>query len=406
MQFSRWTAAAIFAALAITTPGLNAQAIAPDPDPQFTDSCGRKSTLGTEDYQGNVKSILYESFVTSAVNLSPAARTATLPLHQGTLGTPNGTPVYYILTDVSDCDEARTRGLNYAPKLGFLVNPTTGEPVNKSVMKVKGPDVNGDGIVFTGTADYSPVRIFTPNQPDGWPPAASQPGSNGDGNYTPFVSYKVGNKYVVANASQVANSTGVKDFIPEIDFSKKTVKFNLVTGIYNFAFVMYLRMDASDTVITGFEGGIYAPNPELAPGGGLRSFAAGQTRQTILPIINGIRGVGSLNDRQGIQSSALGEGDPLNVMGATPGENEYSPIWDLTPVVWTDAAIAAGKRQRLHQDDEVRNFVQAGLVVGAVPASANTPFNADIGVNSFGVVSNCPILLRVLQGIPAYAGGK
>ena len=72
-------------------------------------------------------------------------------------------------------------------------------------------------------------------------------------------------------------------------------------------------------------------------------------------------------------------------------------------MVWTDAAIAAGKRQRLRQDDEVRNFVQAGLLTGLPGASG--PFNADLGLTSLGIVSNCPIMLRVMAGLPAYKGG-
>jgi len=347
--------------------------------------------------------IQYETFMTSAINLSPAARTATLPLHQGM--DQNGQPVYFIVTESSDCDTARTLRINYAPKLGFLID-SNGNPVNKSAQKVVVAPAGGNGdplgtVVFSGTADFSPVRVFAPSSPGGWPPAQSTPGAVGDSNYTPFITYRnAAGEHVVLNASQVANATGIKDFIPEINFTKNTVTFNLVMGIYDFNFVMYLRMDASDPAVTGFEGGIYAPNPGLAPIGGKRYLAEGTARQTIMPVLNGPRGVDRIYDRQGLQSGALGEGDPLNVLGAKPGDDEYSPIWDVTPVVWTDAAIAAGKRQRLHQDDEVRNFVAAGLLAGLYGASG--PFNSDIGVTSLGVVSNCPVMLRVVQGLLPY----
>ena len=203
------------------------------------------------------------------------------------------------------------------------------------------------------------------------------------------------------NASQVANSkTGVKDFIPVIDYSGMTVTFNLVMGIYDFDFVLYLRMDASNSALAGFEGGIYAPAPGLSPGNGSRLST--MPRQTIMPILNGILGVENFYERQGLQSGALGEGDPFNVLGALPGEaSDYSPIWDVTPGVWSQAAIAAGKRQRMHQDDEVRAFVASdGDLVSYPGATGN--FNSDIGLTSLGVVSNCPVMLRIMSGVLPY----
>jgi hypothetical protein len=370
----------------------HAQAIFPPTrDPQSNDTaCLGLSSLR---HEGDIE---YETFMTSAIKLSPGAKTATLPLHKGFDN--RGSPVYYILTESSDCNEAKARHINYSPKLGFLVD-AAGNPLSKSVQQVA-RDREGK-IHFTGTADFSPVRVFTPSVPDGWPPAASQPGSVADADYSPFITYVNGQgRPVVFNASQVANATGVKDFIPEIDYDHMTVTFNLVMGIYDFNFVMYLRMDASDATISGFEGGIYAPNPAEAPIGGDRFFEDGSARQVILPVLNGIRGVDRRFDRQGLQSAALGEGDPFNVMGAKPGDDQYSPIWDVTPVVWTDAAIAGGRRQRLHQDDEVRAFVLSGDLVGLPGATG--PINADIGIKSLGVVSNCPIMLRVMKGLLPY----
>src|SRR5260370_9718524 len=98
-----------------------------------------------------------------------------------------------------------------------------------------------------------------------------------------------------------------------------TVTFNLVHGIYNFHFVMYLRMDATDPLISAFEGGVFAPNLVLAPTNGDRFFADKSARQTILPIVNGIRGFDKILDRQGVQTAELGERDPFNGMVAKPG---------------------------------------------------------------------------------------
>ena len=52
--------------------------------------------------------------------------------------------------------------------------------------------------------------------------------------------------------------------------------------------------------------------------------------------------------RQGL-NSALSDGkSPLNVLGGIPTvATDYSPIWDLNPVVWTQKAIDLGYRSRL-----------------------------------------------------------
>src|SRR5260370_15560434 len=96
-------------------------------------------------------------------------------------------------------------------------------------------------------------------------------------------------------------------------------------------------------------------------------------------------------------------------MAAKTGEQEYSPLWDITPPVWTAGAVAAGKRQRLHQDDEVASFIAAGLMESWGPSAAapNADFKgplAPAGLKSLNIVSNCPIMLRILEGLPTTAG--
>lgn len=347
----------------------------------------------------------FETFMESALALSVKAKTVTLPLYKGTDGTND---VYYIVTEASDCDLARQFKVNYAPKLNnLLVNGVPGPSATSAVQVVS---VDNKGVVtFAASADFTPVRLFTPSSPDGWPPVVpgTTAGAKGGANYSPFITYRNANgKYVVLNASQVATAPRgsknltVKDYVPQVDLVNMSATFNLVMGIYDFNFLMYLRMDASDDVVSGFEGGIYAPKPNNAPGNGLRLLSQGSARQTIMPVVNGIRGTNNIYDRQGLQSGALGEGDPLNVLGAKPGDDEYSPIWDVTPVVWTDLS----KRQRLHQDDEVRAFVMSGALSG-VPGVTGA-YNADIGVKSLGVVSNCPVMLRVMKGLLPYDATK
>ena len=404
----------VLASIPFAAGPLAGQAITPDP----AENHPTKSVcLGTAKVM-NDDGIQFETYMRSAVNLSPHAVTATLPLFKGYAG--NGSPVYYIVTESSDCKTADRLGINYSEKLGKLID-ATGNPVNKSVQQVTIDSAGAVHFAADTDVDFSPVRIFTastastPNffdpvadGPQAFPPSAFAAPSVGGPNYTPLITYtEASGKHIVLNATIVANATGIKKFIPAIDFNKMTVTFNLVHGIYNFHFVMYLRMDASDALISAFEGGNLAPNLNLAPIDG--DSSSNSARQHILPIVNGIRGVDKLFGRQGVQSGALLEGDPNNVMGAKPGQDQdYSPLWDITPPVWKPAAVAAGKRQRLHQDDEVASFVMAGDMESWGPAVAmgHPGVPGFAGIVTLNIVSNCPIMLRVLEGLPAFPGGK
>jgi len=382
-----------------------AQALQPDPDPQQIDSCGRKSQIGNE---GPVS---YETFMTSAISLDPLNQNVTLPLHKGYVGAGTSTPVYYILTDTSDCTEAIQNKINYVPKLANLLPTLTGPgPYPLQVVTV---DKNGY-IHFPASATFNASsRMFVPDPVIGWPPITSIPGSTtaaltqGAPNYSPYITYvNSAGKQVVFNASHVADAFGNAKNFATVDLTHMTATLTMVKGIYDFNFVMYLRMDATNCTIAGFEGGICAPAPEQAPIGGDRFIADGSARQVIIPVLNGVANPMTNADpyeRQGLQSAAFGKGDPLNVMGATPGEDEYSPLWDITPVVWTSTAISGGFLQRLHQDDEVRNFVNSGALTDYASIYGPVgPEDADIGILSLGIVSNCPIMLRVNAGVLPY----
>jgi hypothetical protein len=69
--------------------------------------------------------------------------------------------------------------------------------------------------------------------------------------------------------------------------------------------------------------------------------------------------------------------------------------------MWTDAAIAAGRRVQLHSQDEVRFQVQAGNLVSALPGTPNAGLG---GINAIGAISNCPIMV-VFPGGHIFSGG-
>lgn len=335
----------------------------------------------------------YEQFVTSAISVDLTAFTVTMPMFKGF--DPQGNPVYYILTDSSDCHDATVKGLNHVPKLALLIDPVTKKPKNKSA-QLATRDTQGM-LHFSGTVDFSPIRYYVPG-PNGFPATSFQPGSVGDANYSPFVTTGDG---IVFNAPQVANGTGIKDFVYSVDYTKMTVTLQLVHGVYDGKFLMYLRMESSDPMVAAFEGGAFAPNMEMAPGLGDRFYNDGSSRQVILPVVNGIWGIDHPDTRQGLNSGFRGDGDPFNILGAVPifDDPEYSPLWDLTPVVWTDAAVKSGMVKRVNSDTDAAALVAAGNMV-SLSTDPSLPVNTDVNVRALGGLSNCPVILRLWSPLP------
>ena len=95
--------------------------------------------------------------------------------------------------------------------------------------------------------------------------------------------------------------------------------------------------------------------------------------------------------RQGLNSALFGEGDPFNISQEQPSDPvHYTPIWDVTPVMWTDAAIAAGLSVQLHSQDQVRTQFQAENLVSPLPGTPNAGLG---GLNAIGAISNCPLMV-------------
>ncbi len=102
--------------------------------------------------------------------------------------------------------------------------------------------------------------------------------------------------------------------------------------------------------------------------------------------------------RQGLQSAAAGEGDPLNIIREEPecsdpssppncSALQYSPLWDVHPVAWT---VPPKQRFRVTAHQDVEDLFNAGLLANAAP---NGPENHDPeidGLRAAGVVVNCP----------------
>jgi hypothetical protein len=243
--------------------------------------------------------------------------------------------------------------------------------------------------------------------PNGFPPAAFAPGAQGDSKYSPLVQIvaaadgdgSLPKSGLVLNAPQVANETGLSGSVVDINYAHKTVTLNMLGGWVDGQFNLYLHTDSSSELVAALEHSTYAPNLNAAPG--IASDEPPSSRAAIIPVVNGIRGDDNPM-RQGLNSALFGEGDPFNVPQEQPSDPvHYTPIWDVTPVMWTDAAIAAGLRVQLHSQDAVRTQAQAGNIVSALPGTPNAGLG---GINAIGAISNCPTI-AVFPGGVAFPGG-
>lgn len=102
-----------------------------------------------------------------------------------------------------------------------------------------------------------------------------------------------------------------------------------------------------------------------------------------------------------------GEGDPLNIIREEPecsntndpavcSALQYSPLWDATPVVWTQAAIDAGLRVRINSHETVEQLFNQGLLVNANPAGPSQLDPEIFGLRALGAVINCPPIFVAL----------
>ncbi|HET7480390.1 MAG TPA: hypothetical protein VFJ72_12840 [Rubrobacteraceae bacterium] len=308
----------------------------------------------------------------SATNLNAAQKTITLPLFKGKTAT--GQNTWYVVTESSSRADATRRGVNYAPKLKNALG-------TKSVQKVT---VSGGIVRFPGTVDFRPVRQVVPG-PTGFPPDVAEPGSVGDANYSNLISTGNG---IVLNAEQIANNTGRHDKVVAINFKARRVTVQLTEGRQGGHKVLYLSTDSSDRGAATLEASTYAPNLNAAPGVADDDVDT-SARTGLVAIVNEATGVNN-PQRQGLSSAILDGQDPLNILQWPPTNDRYSPLWDVHPAVWTDAAIKAGERERLSSFDQVAGEVGSGNIVSGGAGPSNDKLN---GLKAGGFIVNCPIIV-------------
>ncbi|MGI8510166.1 MAG: hypothetical protein ACR2MQ_12655 [Gemmatimonadaceae bacterium] len=337
----------------------------------------------------------------SATEVDTAAATGVLPLYRGQDA--SGGSVYFIITETNDVDESVRLGVNWTPK---LVHAMRTKAVQTATI-VTGGRANPNNfpvLKFVGNVDFSPVRKLVPGR-DLFPlDPSTVPGSVGDAMYTPLVTT---DGKIVYNASHLANKTGLHDRVISMDTIGMKVKMKLVHGFYEGFSIIYSSTETSDHDLSALEQGTFTPNLNFAPfPGDDKSFRS--AREALIPIVNGPRGANN-PERQGLQSAVLGEGDPLNIFQEQAGCEDssnpsafcdataYSPLWDVHPVKWTQAAYDAGIVRRITTDKRetiaplnVIELYADGWLVSATPQG---PRNASLGgIPAAGIIVNCPII--------------
>ncbi len=307
----------------------------------------------------------FHATLTSATAINPTAETITLPLHKGLTAT--GATTWYVVIDSSNKADATNRGLNYAPRLANALG-------TKAVQKAT---LQGGTLKFAGTVNFAPKHVVVPSK-TGFPPAKVAASAVGDKNYSPLVTT---DGKTVLDAPQIANASGRSDTVTNLDIAHNRVTLKLLRGWFDGTPVLYVRTDASAVLVAALEDSTYVPNLNSAPG--LGSDATSSARSAIIPVINGSL-TGS--DRQGLQSAVLSGKDPLNITQSVPGAADYTPIWDLHPVVWTPAAIKDGKQVELTSAAQVTKDFKAGLLTSAGKGPANSSLG---GLRAIDMISIC-----------------
>jgi len=304
----------------------------------------------------------------------------------------SGEAVWYVITDTNDAANAAALGINFSAKLSYT---DVGNAVRPATL-------NADfSVTFErGAVDFSPVHSITPGEaPNYFPPTAFQPGAVGDADYSPLMKLVNAGGYVY-NAPMVAYNVDAEalnafcdgnadhgithDKVVRICPRDGTVTLEMTLGFSFARPVWYLSTDASVDLAAAMEVVTLAPALTVIPVGADDSFSSAVER--IFPVVNGPTGLEN-PQRQGFNSALAGEGGPLNTLGGIPTiATDYSPLWDLNPVVWTEEAIANGYRSRVTEEFFILGLVQRGWVTGLG--------GGEFG--SVGIIVNCPVMFRFL----------
>lgn len=325
-----------------------------------------------------------------AVDFTLNSATVTLPLYRGL--SPQEESVYYVLTEASDFEVAKTLGINYSPKMKNVIDTAGAQPVTLN-----------DGLIqFQGNIDFSPEFQVVPGDPDLFPPAVATPGAVADEKYSSLAVMPSG---VVLNAQIVHNDSGSHDRLVDIDLDERTVTLSILDGFQGGRQYFYhLVTDVSADVPAVLEKGVFAPKLAGIPAFGKSLPTDPSALLGFSPVLNGISDTAT-GQHQGFLASLANNGiDPINVFPIGPDndnaskDNNYSPLWDAHVSMWTDEAIAENKVRRITSFEDLQELIEAGMVTDAF-INPEGPSNEWLyGLRPTQATINCPVIAHPILG--------
>ena len=325
-----------------------------------------------------------------------------LPMFKGYETLDDGTrrEAYYIITEASDREIAKTLGVVHAPR---MAEAKGSDGVQLGVFNDEGR------LVFEGSVDFSFKRSLEAGAGgDGllsFPPAAANPGAVASGAWSSYVVLPSG---IVLNAQEVGNESGLHDRIATADTSleaqddfenpnfipgEAAVVLQLLDGWQNNKqFYFHLVTDSSDPGPSAIEKGVFAPRladiPSFGvfPGGAFLGFS---------PCANGNPERDAQGRIQGLNNTIDSENqdqDPTNTFPIDPLDVRFSPMWDAHICEW-DASVPLSERPILTSISQIQNEVANGRLDNFRGNSG--PKNQFLaGLMPTGAIINCPVITQ------------
>jgi hypothetical protein len=302
-----------------------------------------------------------ESDLGTVLRLSRANVPTTIPLHQGYY---NGENVYFIITDSSEPTHAEiiTKNQGWKVELAPLLKNAPEEALSKTYMFTNG--IAGDGVhgfqgeVFTSTPAQADVySALTSHVHVTWNDGATprildsdamimDAADNNEITLTPV--------NVVLNMPQIIWPDGqmmvkedktLTDATPygggqvlDIDTEEMTVTFIAHRGWGpDGRTIYYIVTDATPSDPAGMMGVVSSPTSA--------NLIANSAAVDLYQFKNGLTGTGPLGFQPGIAAGA-------------PGDSNYSPMWRIFMVGWSDPANA----QLLETIDDMNAYKESGLI--------------------------------------------
>ncbi|BDQ31106.1 hypothetical protein NZNM25_01100 [Nitrosopumilus zosterae] len=339
--------------------------VAPVEESDMEDSMKDDSMMEESDMEDSMKddSMMEEteSDLGTVLRLSRANVPATIPLHQGYY---NGEDVYFIITDSSEPTHAEiiTKNQGWKVELAPLLKNAPEEALSKTYMFTNG--IIGDGVhgfqgeVFTSTPAQADVySALTSHVHVTWNDGATprildsdamimDAADNHEITLTPV--------NVVLNMPQIIWPDGqmmvkedetLTDTTPygggqvlDIDTEEMIVTFIAHRGWGpDGRTIYYIVTDATPSDPAEMMGVVSSPTSA--------SLIANSAAVDLYQFKNGLAGTGPLGFQPGIATGA-------------PGDSNYSPMWRIFVIGWSDPANA----QLLETVDDVNAYKEAGLI--------------------------------------------